>query len=69
MPAAKCPVCNALVPEPESEQVFPSVVNPRGNEVLAARVVTYKCACGHSFTTITYVPQPAPPGGPSSARP
>ena len=53
MPAAKCPECNVLVPEPESEQVFPSVVNPRGNEVLAARVVSYKCACGHNVTTIT----------------
>ena len=55
--SAKCDKCGALVPQPESEQVFPSVVNPRGNEVLAARVVTYKCACGQSFTTITYVPQ------------
>ena len=57
---AKCPKCNALVSGPESEQVFPSVVNPRGDEVLTALVRTYKCVCGNSFTTITYLPRPSP---------
>ena len=58
--SANCPQCHRLVSKPESEQVFPNVVNPRGDEVLTARVVTYKCECGHSFTTVTYVPKSPP---------